>query len=81
MLHVSIHFYLSQLSWFPFILYDTDWMGREVFHGDPKGTPAEIDAFDRGVRAGAFGLLINSVSICTRILVIGNICPSPLHIA
>ena len=51
-----------QLSWFPFILYDTDWMGREIYHGDPKGTNAQISAFNEGVRVGAFGLLLNSVS-------------------
>jgi solute carrier family 45, member 1/2/4 len=50
-----------QLSWFPFILYDTDWMGREIYHGDPKGTNAQISAFDEGVRVGSFGLLLNSV--------------------
>ncbi|KAM0931950.1 hypothetical protein ACQ4PT_000031 [Festuca glaucescens] len=52
---------LTWLSWFPFILYDTDWMGREIYHGDPKGTPAEASAFQDGVRAGAFGLLLNSI--------------------
>ncbi|KAG6477228.1 sucrose transport protein SUT1-like [Zingiber officinale] len=52
---------LTWLSWFPFILYDTDWMGREVYHGNPSGTPAQIDAYDRGVREGAFGLLLNSI--------------------
>lgn len=52
-----------QLSWFPFILYDTDWMGREIYHGDPKGNPNEVTAFNDGVRAGAFGLLLNSVRI------------------
>ncbi|XP_020257324.1 sucrose transport protein SUT1-like isoform X2 [Asparagus officinalis] len=64
---------LTWLSWFPFILFDTDWMGREVFHGNPKGTPSQIDAFDRGVRAGAFGLLLNSI-----ILGIGSFMIEPL---
>lgn len=36
-------------------------MGREVYHGDPKGTAVEIIAYDEGVREGAFGLLLNSV--------------------
>lgn len=36
-------------------------MGREVFHGDPKGEAVEIDAYNQGVREGAFGLLLNSV--------------------
>ncbi|KAL7132882.1 hypothetical protein ABFS83_12G104700 [Erythranthe nasuta] len=52
---------LTWLSWFPFFLFDTDWMGREVFHGDPKGEAAEIEAYNQGVREGAFGLLLNSV--------------------
>lgn len=52
---------LLQLSWFPFFLFDTDWMGREVYHGDPKGSTSEIKAYDQGVREGAFGLLLNSV--------------------
>ncbi|KAL6567722.1 sugar transporter [Orobanche gracilis] len=41
---------LTWLSWFPFFLFDTDWMGREVFHGDPKGEAAEIQAYNQGVR-------------------------------
>lgn len=36
-------------------------MGREVYHGDPKGTTLEVDLYDQGVREGAFGLLLNSV--------------------
>jgi hypothetical protein len=58
----------SQLSWFPFILYDTDWMGREIYHGDPKGTTAQIAAFDEGVRVGSFGLLLNSVRLLAPLL-------------
>ncbi|XVF43091.1 hypothetical protein PTKIN_Ptkin02bG0012400 [Pterospermum kingtungense] len=52
---------LSWLSWFPFFLFDTDWMGREVYHGDPKGSGSEMKLYDQGVREGAFGLLLNSV--------------------
>ncbi|KAF0921262.1 hypothetical protein E2562_003071 [Oryza meyeriana var. granulata] len=52
---------LTWLSWFPFILFDTDWMGREIYHGRPDGNPAEVAAFQEGVRQGAFGLLLNSV--------------------
>lgn len=52
---------LTWLSWFPFFLFDTDWMGREVYHGDPKGDVSEVKAYDQGVREGAFGLLLNSV--------------------
>jgi solute carrier family 45 protein 1/2/4 len=52
---------LTWLSWFPFFLFDTDWMGREVYHGDPNGDLSERKAYDNGVREGAFGLLLNSV--------------------
>lgn len=51
-----------QLAWFPFILYNTDWMGREIYHGSPSGTKEEIGAYTRGVQQGAFGLLLNSVT-------------------
>ncbi|KAK7317537.1 hypothetical protein RJT34_01864 [Clitoria ternatea] len=52
---------LTWLSWFPFFLFDTDWMGREVYHGDPKGNTSEVYLYAQGVREGAFGLLLNSV--------------------
>ncbi|XP_021664916.2 sucrose transport protein SUC3 isoform X2 [Hevea brasiliensis] len=53
---------LTWLSWFPFFLFDTDWMGREVYHGDPKGNSDEVKLYDQGVREGAFGLLLNSIT-------------------
>lgn len=36
-------------------------MGREVYHGDPKGGADAVQAYNEGVREGAFGLLLNSV--------------------
>uniref|UniRef100_A0A453Q5L6 Uncharacterized protein n=1 Tax=Aegilops tauschii subsp. strangulata TaxID=200361 RepID=A0A453Q5L6_AEGTS len=71
----GVHHILSvlQLSWFPFFLFDTDWMGREVYHGDPKGNASERKAYDDGVREGAFGLLLNSV-----VLGIGSFLIDPL---
>ncbi|KAK9066821.1 hypothetical protein SSX86_014144 [Deinandra increscens subsp. villosa] len=48
---------LNWIAWFPFLLFDTDWMGREVYGGELK----EGDMFRRGVSAGAVGLLMNSV--------------------
>ncbi|KAA0032286.1 hypothetical protein IC582_010793 [Cucumis melo] len=51
---------LNWIGWFPFIMYDTDWMGLEVYGGKPKGSPEEVKFYDRGVRAGALGLMINS---------------------
>ncbi|ESW15628.1 hypothetical protein PHAVU_007G088200 [Phaseolus vulgaris] len=48
---------LNWIAWFPFLLFDTDWMGHEVY----GGTVGEGNAYDRGVRAGALGLMLNSL--------------------
>ncbi|KAL1533749.1 general substrate transporter [Salvia divinorum] len=45
------------IAWFPFLLFDTDWMGKEVY----GGKVGEGKLYDRGVRAGALGLMLNSV--------------------
>nr|AAX49396.1 sucrose transporter 2 [Eucommia ulmoides] len=65
---------LTWVSWFPFFLFDTDWMGREVYHGDPKGDAAEVRAYDQGVREGAFGLLLNSVVLGVSSFLIEPMC-------
>lgn len=65
---------LTWLSWFPFFLFDTDWMGREVYHGDPKGDAAKVQAYDQGVREGAFGLLLNSVVLGITSFLIEPMC-------
>ncbi|KAF8411848.1 hypothetical protein HHK36_004407 [Tetracentron sinense] len=48
---------LNWLAWFPFLLFDTDWMGREVYGGEVgKGR-----LYGLGVRAGSLGLMLNSI--------------------
>ncbi|KAK8962516.1 Sucrose transport protein SUT4 [Platanthera guangdongensis] len=39
---------LTWLSWFPFFLFDNDWMGREVYHVNPKGNADEVAAYQTG---------------------------------
>ncbi|XP_040997021.1 LOW QUALITY PROTEIN: sucrose transport protein-like [Juglans microcarpa x Juglans regia] len=51
---------LNWIAWFPFLLFDTDWMGKEVY-GGAVGKGPEGKLYDRGVRAGALGLMLNSV--------------------
>ncbi|KAK8490951.1 hypothetical protein V6N13_031784 [Hibiscus sabdariffa] len=53
--------FLNWFAWFPFLLYDTDWMGLEVYGGNLKGSENQQKLYDQGVRAGAFGLMINSI--------------------
>ncbi|XVE60816.1 hypothetical protein DITRI_Ditri05aG0157200 [Diplodiscus trichospermus] len=52
---------LNWIAWFPFFLFDTDWMGTEVYGGKVKGNAHEIKIYGDGVRAGALGLMINSI--------------------
>ncbi|KAK4762606.1 hypothetical protein SAY86_008374 [Trapa natans] len=65
---------LTWVSWFPFFLFDTDWMGREVYHGDPNGDSSEVQLYNQGVREGAFGLLLNSVVLGISSFFIEPIC-------
>ncbi|KAK1266971.1 Sucrose transport protein SUC3 [Acorus gramineus] len=65
---------LTWLSWFPFFLFDTDWMGREVYRGDPKGEASKVEAYHEGVREGAFGLLLNSVVLGVSSFLIEPMC-------
>nr|AQR55694.1 sucrose transporter 1 [Cichorium intybus] len=51
---------LNWVAWFPFLLFDTDWMGKEVYGGEVGTGPAGA-LYNRGVRAGALGLMLNSV--------------------
>ncbi|CAL1414996.1 unnamed protein product [Linum trigynum] len=52
---------LNWIAWFPWVLYDTDWMGTEVYGGSSQGKPDRVRLYDRGVRAGSLGLMINSI--------------------
>ncbi|XP_059631906.1 sucrose transport protein SUC2-like [Cornus florida] len=47
---------LNWIAWFPFLLFDTDWMGKEVYGGK-----VGQKIYDRGVRAGALGLMLNAI--------------------
>ncbi|CAH9083705.1 unnamed protein product [Cuscuta epithymum] len=47
---------LNWIAWFPFLLYDTDWMAKEVYGGKVGDK-----LYAKGVHAGALGLLLNSV--------------------
>ncbi|XP_072977916.1 sucrose transport protein SUT4 isoform X1 [Typha angustifolia] len=65
---------LTWLSWFPFFLFDTDWMGREVYHGDPSGNSTQRLDYQNGVREGAIGLLLNSVVLGVSSFLIDPMC-------
>ncbi|GAB2236117.1 hypothetical protein Droror1_Dr00027854 [Drosera rotundifolia] len=58
---------LNWIAWFPFLLFDTDWMGKEVYGGEV----GQGSAYDKGVRAGALGLMLNSVVLGVMSLAIG----------
>ncbi|KAJ8762420.1 hypothetical protein K2173_007859 [Erythroxylum novogranatense] len=61
---------LNWIGWFPFLLFDTDWMGREVYGGKPN----EGNNYDAGVRMGAFGLVLNSFILGLTSLFMEKLC-------
>lgn len=61
---------LTWIGWFPFILYDTDWMGREIYGGKPN----EGQNYNMGVRMGALGLMLNSVLLGITSLLMEVLC-------
>ncbi|GAU18375.1 hypothetical protein TSUD_202640 [Trifolium subterraneum] len=46
---------INWIAWFPFFLFNTDWMGHEVYGGNS----GEM-AYATGVRAGSLGLMIQA---------------------
>mgnify|MGYP002776171907 FL=1 len=63
---------LTWIAWFPFMLYDTDWMGRDVYGGSTVDESSSI-LYGRGVRMGSLGLMIQSV-----VLGLFSLCVEPL---
>lgn len=61
---------LTWIGWFPFLLYDTDWMGREIY----KGLPNQGRNYHSGVRMGAFGLMLNSIILGFTSMGIEKLC-------
>lgn len=57
---------LNWIAWFPFLLFDTDWMGKEVY----GGVPNQGKAYDAGVHEGSLGLMLNSVVLGLTSLVV-----------
>ncbi|XP_027091404.1 sucrose transport protein SUC4 isoform X1 [Coffea arabica] len=61
---------LNWIGWFPFLLFDTDWMGREIYGGEPNVG----QNYSVGVRMGAFGLMLNSVFLGVTSVLMEKLC-------
>ena len=61
---------LNWIGWFPFLLFDTDWMGREIYGGKPN----EGRNYSDGVRMGALGLMLNSIMLGATSLLMEKLC-------
>jgi len=64
---------LTWIAWFPFLLFDTDWMGREVYGGEPSD-PLRSSWYYDGVHMGSLGLMLNSVVLGLSSLCIEFVC-------
>ncbi|KAH9625943.1 hypothetical protein KSS87_020363 [Heliosperma pusillum] len=52
---------LNWVAWFPFLLFNTDWVGKEIYGGDPTSKdPGMVKIYDNGVRAGSLGLMLTA---------------------
>ncbi|KAL6578442.1 sugar transporter protein [Orobanche minor] len=61
---------LTWIGWFPFLLFDTDWMGREIYGGKPN----EGINYGVGVRMGSLCLMLNSVVLGITSLFMEKLC-------
>ncbi|KAI4321095.1 hypothetical protein MLD38_034516 [Melastoma candidum] len=61
---------LTWIGWFPYLLYDTDWMGREVYGGYPN----DGKNYTKGVSMGALGLMLQSVVLGITSLLLEKLC-------
>lgn len=61
---------LTWIGWFPFLLFDTDWMGREVYGGNPD----EGLIYHKGVSTGALGLMLQSVILGITSVLMEKLC-------
>ncbi|XP_077217332.1 sucrose transporter 4 [Tasmannia lanceolata] len=61
---------LTWMGWFPFLLFDTDWMGREIY----GGKPGEGLNYHTGVRMGSFALMLNSFVLGLTSLAMEKLC-------
>ena len=61
---------LTWIGWFPFVQFDTDWFGREIYRGEPN----DGKNYTYGVRMGAFGLMLNSIVLGFTSVVMEKLC-------
>ena len=56
---------LNWIAWFPFLMYNTDWVGKEVYGGkvDETANPREKSLYESGVRAGSLGLMLTAITL------------------
>ncbi|KAK4767965.1 hypothetical protein SAY87_003106 [Trapa incisa] len=63
---------LTWMGWFPFLLFDTDWMGREIYGGKPNELGWQN--YNIGVRMGALGLMLQSVVLGVTSVLMEKLC-------
>ncbi|GAB4861420.1 transcription factor [Ancistrocladus abbreviatus] len=54
---------LNWIAWFPFLLFDTDWVGKEVFGGEVNGSSEKQGLYNMGVRTGSLGLMLTAATL------------------
>ncbi|CAM0956510.1 unnamed protein product [Alopecurus aequalis] len=52
---------VSWLAMYPFFIYNTDWMGREIYHGNPRGSMENLQMYTNGFRKGCIGMILCTI--------------------
>jgi solute carrier family 45 protein 1/2/4 len=56
MLRVCFVQFFAWFGWFTFLIYGTDWVGENIYHGNPDSKHPAYHLYQEGVRWGSFGL-------------------------
>ncbi|KAK9713770.1 hypothetical protein RND81_06G050400 [Saponaria officinalis] len=54
---------LNWIAWFSYLVYNTDWVGSEIYGGKPQGNPEEKRLYTMGVRSGTLGRMVSAATL------------------
>jgi solute carrier family 45 protein 1/2/4 len=63
-----------KLALYPFFIYNTDWMGREIYHGNPRGSKEKLEMYTNGFRQGSIGLIFSVIGRTVTTAFIPKLC-------
>ncbi|KAL9245501.1 hypothetical protein vseg_019146 [Gypsophila vaccaria] len=65
---------LNWIAWFSYLVYNTDWVGSEVYGGNPQGDLEEQKLYSMGVRSGTLGRMVSAATLALMSLGLDPLC-------